>query len=157
MPAWVAQLVERFPEEEDVASSILAPSTKMLLVKTRIGPSNIAGAGTGLFADQFIQKGTITWRFNPGFDLRLDEDYPASLPEIAREFFYRYAAQDPKTKKYTLCLDNARFYNHSDTPNTCAMGSEVSSDEQDVALRDIEPGEELTIDYRTFDTGSINF
>ena len=25
--AWVAQLVERFPEEEEVASSILAPST----------------------------------------------------------------------------------------------------------------------------------
>ena len=37
------------------------------------------------------------------------------------------------------------------------MGSEVSSDEQDVALRDIEPGEELTIDYRTFDTGSVDF
>ena len=33
----------------------------MLLVKTRLAPSPIAGIG--LFADEDIKKGTVTWRF----------------------------------------------------------------------------------------------
>ena len=40
----------------------------MLYVKTKIGQSKIHGMG--LFADQFIKKGTIIWKFTPGFDLK---------------------------------------------------------------------------------------
>ncbi|MFZ3100192.1 MAG: SET domain-containing protein [Minisyncoccales bacterium] len=48
--------------------------------------------------------------------------------------------------------DDARFFNHSNTPNT--FGTEDPGDEMAicVALRDIQIGEELTADYRTFDT-----
>ena len=38
----------------------------MLLVKTRLGASAIHGIG--LFADEFIPKDTVTWRFTPGLD-----------------------------------------------------------------------------------------
>ena len=47
---------------------------------------------------------------------------------------------------YELCSDDARFFNHSDEPNTGSI-----SNDTDVALRDIQQGEELTCDYRTFD------
>lgn len=122
----------------------------MLLVKTRIDKSPIAGIG--LFADEFIPKGTYIWRFKTGFDIRVNEDYPDSLPGPAKAFFQTYAYQNPKTKKYVLCSDNSRFFNHSNTPNTHCVKDPEDEETADVAARDIEPGEELTVDYREFDT-----
>ena len=37
------------------------------MVKTKIGPSGIAGIS--LFADQIIPKGTVVWRYQECFDL----------------------------------------------------------------------------------------
>ena len=54
----------------------------MLLVKTRLAPSTIHGIG--LFADEFIPKGTEVWKFVPGFDLALSVDEVESLPEMAK-------------------------------------------------------------------------
>jgi hypothetical protein len=42
--------------------------------------------------------------------------------------------------------------NHSDDPNTGQLNPDV-----EIALRDIEVGEELTCNYRTFDADSVNF
>jgi hypothetical protein len=122
----------------------------MLLVKTKIGPSAIAGIG--LFADSFIPKGAYVWRFGRGFDIRVDKDYPSTLPEPARSFFMKYAYQIPETLKYVLCADDARFLNHSEIPNTRCVEDPDDEDTASVAARDIQPGEELTIDYREFDT-----
>lgn len=121
----------------------------MLLVKTKIGPSPIAGIG--LFADKFIPKGAYIWRFKKGFDIRVDTDYPARLPEPAKTYFSTYAYQNPETLKYILCADDARFFNHSDTPNTRCVEDPDDEDTADIAARDINPGEELTVDYREFD------
>ncbi len=41
----------------------------MLLVKTHLGKSKINGIG--LFADEFISKGKVIWKFTPGFDFVL--------------------------------------------------------------------------------------
>lgn len=122
----------------------------MLLVKTKIGPSKIAGIG--LFADQFIPKGTHIWRFVKDFDIRVDQDYPSRLPEVAKDYFMRYAYQNPETMKYVLCSDDARFFNHSDTPNTYCAEDPDDEDTMNIAAQDINIGEELTIDYREFDT-----
>ncbi len=54
----------------------------MLMVKTRLGLSEIAGIG--LFADQDIPMGTETWRFMNGFDQLLSQSGIESLPEPAR-------------------------------------------------------------------------
>mgnify|MGYP000470418846 CR=1 FL=1 len=57
----------------------------MLMVKTRIAPSRIAGIG--VFADQDIPAGTVTWRFMPGYDLQaLGIDEPTWLTEARAEW-----------------------------------------------------------------------
>jgi len=120
----------------------------MLLIKTQVRPSKIHGMG--LFADAFIRKGTPTWTFLEGFDLRLPAAILDKLSEPAREQFLKYSYLDMKRDVYELCSDDARFFNHSDTPNTRSTQLETGED-VDVATRDIDPGEELTCDYRTFD------
>lgn len=121
----------------------------MLMVKTRLKPSAIAGIG--LFADQDIPAGTVTWRFVPGFDQLYSESDLAALPEPARSDIQTYTYKHEATGKYVFCLDNARFMNHSDSPNTKGVHVSGSIEGYDVATRDIVKGEELTCDYYTFD------
>ena len=115
----------------------------MLMVKTKLGPSKISGMG--LFADQFILKGTLVWKFQEGFDLLLAEEEVEKLSEPAKEQFYNYAYLDKKHGKYLLCSDDGRFFNHSDTHNC-----DERIDDLTTAVRDIEEGEELTVNYRDF-------
>jgi len=121
----------------------------MLLVKTKIGQSKISGIG--LFADQFIKKGTAIWKFQTGFDLRVGKDELGNLSESAKEQFLKYAYLNPDTQKYILCFDDARFFNHSDEPNSIDVDSPGDEEGLDVADRDIEKGEELTCNYKDFD------
>ena len=122
----------------------------MLLVKTKIGPSKIHGIG--IFADEFIPKGTIVWKFVPGFDLKLTKEGVKKLPEPAREFFLNYCYLSYDTGYYILCTDNARFYNHSKNPNTTGVDLEDTENEGgDIATRDIKEGEEITYDYESGD------
>lgn len=118
----------------------------MLLVKTKIAPSKIAGIG--LFADEHIPKGTLTWKFVPGFDLRFTKEELEKLPEIAQDFAKKYAYLSKDTGYYILCTDNARFYNHSDNPNTGRVELKGTLGEGgDIAIRDIKKGEEMTYNY----------
>lgn len=87
----------------------------MLLVKTKIGPSEIEGIG--LFADEQIKAGTKVWIFEPKLDLVLSKEEITELSFPVQESFYRYAYLDKVRKKYLLCGDDARFFNHSDIPN----------------------------------------
>ena len=121
----------------------------MLLVKTKIAPSKIAGIG--LFANEFIPKGAYIWRFKKEFDIRVDQKYPDTLPEPTKSYFKSYAYQNPKTLNYVLCTDDARFFNHSNTPNTNCVEDPDDEDTANIAARNIQSGEELTIDYREFD------
>jgi uncharacterized protein len=115
----------------------------MLRVKTRIKESGIEGIG--LFADQFIPKGTVTWQYDPKFDTGFTEEDVAQMPDIAREQFMVYAYFDHVRKLYILCSDYQRFINHSENPNI------QSTPDQDVASRDIVPGEEMTCDYTLYE------
>lgn len=118
----------------------------MLLVNASAGPSRIHG--TGLIANERISAGSVIWVLKPGFDLvltkrELDELSPPAQKQI-RKFIYI----DVDTDKYILCSDDAKYMNHSDSPNTSTQG------QQTVALCDIEPGTELTGDYREFDAAT---
>ncbi|MDP2856153.1 MAG: SET domain-containing protein [bacterium] len=121
----------------------------MLLVKTKIGPSKINGIG--LFADQFIPKGTQVWKYQPGFDLKIDKSEPMYLSEPSKAQFLKYAYLNSKTNKYILCFDDARFFNHSDNPNCIEAAYSDDEETRDVAAKDIQAGEELTYNYKTFD------
>jgi len=111
----------------------------MLLVDTRVGPSSIHGLG--LFAQQFIGKGTLVWERVPGLDLALSQEQVDALPERARRTVRYYSFRHVHSQEYILCCDDDRFVNHSDDPNTDGRK----------ALRDIAPGEEMTFDYRKWD------
>ena len=115
----------------------------MLTVKTKIGPSKINGIG--LFADQFIPKGSIIWEFKKGFDVLVPKKDLKELSPAALEQFHHYAFFDNEYDMYILCSDDARFFNHSEKPNCDDSQSNVT-----VSLSDIHPGEEMTVDYRVF-------
>jgi|SRR3989344_1306469 len=115
----------------------------MLMVKTKIGPSGIAGIG--LFADQVILKGTVVWKYQEGFDLLLSKEEVEKLSGPAKEQFYNYAYLDKKRGKYMLCSDDARFFNHSDNYDCDDRVDDITT-----AVRDIEIGEELTVNYKDF-------
>lgn len=116
----------------------------MLLVKTQIGLSEVHGIG--LFAAQFIAKGTVTWQYHPDFDSAYSESDMLRMPEPAREQFLKYAYYDKELELYILCSDDQRFINHEpDFPNI------ISTPRQDVTARDIMLGEELLCDYNCYD------
>ena len=120
----------------------------MLLVNARIGVSHIHGFG--LFAQQFISKGTCVWRFQPGFDLMIDETELAALSATAQAQVRHYAFYDSERRCYVLSGDDDRFTNHADEPNTHEAGGYDS-----IASRDIQAGEEITWSYRGW--GGLDF
>ena len=123
----------------------------MLLVKTILGPSPIHGIG--IFANEFIAKGTVIWEFTPGFDVYVNPDEVQRLSAAAQVQMLKYCHRERETGQYVLCADDARFFNHSDQPNTYDLpGREGPT----VAARDIEVGEELTCDYFTFDADVLD-
>ena len=120
----------------------------MLLVKTHIGPSKIHGIG--VFADEFIPKGTRVWEVTAGFDFKVPRADIERLPEAMRVQMLTYSYTEYVTGLCVVCTDNARHENHADRPNTREVhvsGSSAFS----VAVCDIQIGEEITCGYRTFD------
>ena len=123
----------------------------MLVVKTKIGQSKIEGIG--LFADQFIPKGTITWKFDPKFDIYFDPKEIEKMSEQQKDLIIHFAYLSKKSGKYVYSIDNTRFTNHSTNPNIAEDDKLSEGDEEicTVAIRDIQTGEEMTIDYRAID------
>ena len=124
----------------------------MMLSRTKTGISAIHGVG--LFAKEFIPKGTKVWEFTEGFDLILTKEEVANLSEAAREQFFNYAYLSKKSGKYILCTDDARFFNHQIPSNiTCRVpeGPDVVEALECFATKDIQPGEEITNNYTEFD------
>jgi uncharacterized protein len=128
----------------------------MLLVKTRVDKSKIEGLG--LFSDQFIPKGTITWRFNPQFDIYFDPADVEKMPEMQRDLIIHFAYLSKKSGKYVYSIDNTRFTNHSSNPNI-DNSSVLKGDVEvcGIAKKDIEIGEEMTIDYRIIESGNEEY
>jgi len=116
----------------------------MLLVQTYLAPSPIHG--TGVFAAEHITKGTITWQLHPVYDLIIFKENMPLVPSFVREYLERFAFTDKAGNK-VLCGDNDKFMNHSDTPNQHGDLNTMT----DTALRDIEIGEELTVNYFDID------
>lgn len=114
----------------------------MLRVPTRLAPSRIHGLG--VFATQRIAKGTTVWDFDAPVDQAIHVNHLASLPPWVQQYVATYGYREGHM--IVLCGDDARYFNHSKTPN-CRSGHGT----QTIAVRDIEAGEELTDDYETFD------
>lgn len=116
----------------------------MLRVKTQLKQSSIHAIG--LFADQIIPKGTITWQRDPDLDITLPEDFLTKVPNEVKQDLLGWVYYDYSIQKYVLCADNQRFINHStDNYNI------VSEPDFDVAGRNIEIGEELLCNYNHYE------
>ena len=113
----------------------------MLLVNTYLDKSTIHGLG--VFAAEFIAKGTKIWRFVEGFDRVYSPKQFSKLPKAARDFirFHGYRVDG----EILLTVDHDRHINHSDDPNTILKSGYA------IACRDIAKGVEITNDYREFD------
>lgn len=111
-----------------------------------LGPSAIHGIGC--FADLDIKKGE-TVRIWDGRDSRwipLAKAHASPHAHLIKRFGIRNAGGYWAPKDF-LRISTGWYMNHSAAPN-------LGSDDEDVtyhALRDIEAGEELTMDYRRMD------
>ena len=119
----------------------------MLLVPTYVRPSCVEGVG--VFAAQEIPAGTAIWRLDERFDRLIHQGEIADLPPSARQFIERYAYPYPHNPDLLVVeLDNGRFMNHSQEPNTNFLDPDSG-----YTRRTIAADEELFCNYAEFDPG----
>jgi SET domain-containing protein len=116
----------------------------MMMCETELRPSPIHGIG--VFLLEPVKAGQIIWRFDSRIDRIYSQAEVLSLPESMQRFIETYSTWHDGLKLWILCGDNGRHFNHSGTPNTMSEGIGFGDD---VALRDLPAGAELTSDYTT--------
>jgi hypothetical protein len=99
--------------------------------------------GKALYAAQEIRRGTIVCSFTLGSDVTTEDEYVRAVAENRQPVTRtgtRYAG-----RYFTFGNEAApyNYINHSFTPSLLCHCGVV------LARRDLEPGDELTIDYRT--------
>lgn len=97
--------------------------------------------GRGVFVTRFIPKGTIVWTLCH-LDIVLNPGEVSSLGPAYKSILDTYAYFDQKGDS-VLCWDLGRFVNHSCDPAMLAVDHC-----NEIAARDLHPGDELTCDYR---------
>lgn len=122
----------------------------MLTIKASARPSKINGIG--LFADEPIFKGTITWKFDPQFDVVFDPKDVKNFTPEQQVLIKRHGYLSTTSNKYIFPLDDSRFTNHSSTNfNIDSVYFPGEPEFCGVASRDIAVDEELLANYRAFD------
>lgn len=116
----------------------------MLCVKTKLRESKIDGIG--LFADQDILKNAAIWRSNDklSYNEYTKKEWNNLEKHLSPESFqqinkYSYILKGENTRN--VDLDDARFINHSEKPNTLISNGNL------IAAEDIKSGEEITMNY----------
>ena len=129
---------------------------------TVVQPSGIEGYG--LFARKLIPEGTVWWHARPQDIMVVGKEafltlvgsfrppppYKPRLVDRLIDCLLTYSYHDAELDALIFCLDNARYVNHSLDANSAAGVEKFSS----VALRDIQPGEEITEDYSGYSKAS---
>ena len=96
--------------------------------------------GYGVVATKFIPAGTITWVLD-----ELDREFtPAQVQQkhpLYQQILETYCYRNNKGN-YVLCWDYGRYVNHSFKSNCLSTAYDF-----EIAIRDIQEGEELTDDY----------
>jgi len=101
--------------------------------------------GLGLFAKEFISKGSVVWEFVDGLDIKISMNEFNARNNSQNEHFIKYGwIQKGEENFYYSSGDLSNFMNHSYDPNI------NGKEEVSVALRDIHIDEELFINYKDF-------
>jgi len=120
----------------------------MFVVRTSLRPSAIHG--TGVFAEEFIPKGAMVWKFHRELDLVIDKQNLEALEPATQEELQHYSWLDTDLNVWVLSAGHGAFVNHSDDPSMHWMeGGDFYA--PSYAVRDIQPGEEITDNYSAYD------
>lgn len=115
-----------------MGATVIHPATELRFIDPAIG--------YGVFATRFIPRGTIVWTLDE-FDRILSRDQVRDLPGLLRAQVETYAYVD-SNGQFILCWDFGRYMNHSCEPTSRSVGEAF-----EIAVRDIQPGEQLTCEY----------
>lgn len=111
---------------------MIHPKTELKLISPEIG--------YGVIAKEFIPAGTITWVLD-----KLDREFtPAQFDKmnpLYQNILETYTYRNNKGN-LVLCWDYGRYVNHSFKSNCLSTAYDF-----EIAIRDIQVGEELTDDY----------
>jgi hypothetical protein len=111
---------------------MIHPDTELRFINEKIG--------YGVVALKFIPQGTITWAIDK-LDRIFAPDQVRAMDALYQQVLDKYTYRNAEGN-HILCWDNARFVNHSSHANCFTTAYEF-----EIAIRDIQPGEELTDDY----------
>lgn len=114
---------------------MLLPNTELRFINDEVG--------VGVFARQPIPAGTIVWVQDPMDRVFTMEDLSGMSALLQRQMLH-YSYMD-HTQHMVLCWDLAKYFNHSCDANCLGLDFPF-----ELAVRDIEAGEQLTDDYATF-------
>ncbi len=114
---------------------MIHPKTELRFVDDAIG--------WGVFATEFIPKGTIVWVLD-ALDQSFTRKEFAAFPAPYRPVVEKYCYLDGRGM-WVLCWDHARMVNHSCEPALLPSGWL----DFEVAVRDLKPGDAITDDYGT--------
>lgn len=114
---------------------MIHPATRLQFINQAVG--------FGVVATGLIPKGTITWVQDP-LDQVIHPGEIGNLPDLLHPGLDRFTFRN-STGNLVLCWDTARYMNHCCSPS--CMGTDYGFE---LAVRDILPGEELTVDYASF-------
>ncbi|MBL8667602.1 MAG: SET domain-containing protein [Rhodospirillales bacterium] len=114
----------------------------MMIVKNYVAPSDIHGVG--VFAGEDIKQGTRIYEFIEAVDIVMTQEQAASYGAEFARFMRIFAYVEPSDRTMVISVDNSRFMNHAEQPNT------GWNERYGWATRDIRKGEEITCDYYTF-------
>lgn len=111
---------------------MIHPDTEVRFISEEIG--------YGIVATKFIPEGTITWVQDELDQVYTPEQVAEMLP-FTQEMIDKFSFRNNKGN-YVLCWDTAKYVNHSFNSNCLSTAYDF-----EIAIRDIQPGEELTDDY----------
>lgn len=96
--------------------------------------------GYGVVATKFIPKGTITW-VQDELDQKFEPSEVKEMHPEVQKMIDKYAFRN-SDGNFVLCWDLAKYVNHSFKSNCLSTAYDF-----ELAIRDINPGEQLTDDY----------
>ena len=108
------------------------PHTKISFINDEIG--------IGVTATQFIPKGTITW-VQDDLDGVYTADEIENMNPVLQELMDKFSFRNNQGE-FILCWDLSKYVNHSFKSNCLSTAYNF-----EIAIRDIQIGEELTDDY----------
>ncbi len=111
---------------------MIHPDTEVRFISEEIG--------YGIVATKFIPEGTITWVQDELDQVYTPEQVAEMLP-FTQDMIDKFTFRNNKGN-YVMCWDTAKYVNHSFNSNCLSTAYDF-----EIAIRDIQPGEELTDDY----------